>query len=380
MKIRTITTGFHFHPQFNEHDFDNIASLTKKAKEWFQQKGYQVQTIRISTQPWESYVTTKQELQTITSLFEHWISQHTIDYFNIGPCKQKEHISWIPYLLKNCKKGFSTVHICNNTEIFYDNIKETAKTMKTIADLEPQGFANLRFAALCNIKPHTPFYPASYHQGKNPSFGIGLENSDLVYKAFSSAGSIITAKEALYQLLTKIYKPIEKHALGFSDQYGLQYCGLDTSVSTSIDKNESIAYAFEKLIKGYKFGQQGTLSIARIITDTIQSIPVQKTGYCGLMLPVLEDDGLSTRNKEHQFSISDLLLYSAVCGTGLDTIPLPGNITERQLYNILLDVASLSIKLQKPLSARLMPIPGKKAGDMTEFNFSYFKNSSVMKY
>jgi hypothetical protein len=34
--------------------------------------------------------------------------------------------------------------------------------------------------------------------------------------------------------------------------------------------------------------------------------------------------------------------------------------------------------LDKPLTARLMPIPGKAAGDDTNFNFEYFANSKVL--
>lgn len=74
----------------------------------------------------------------------------------------------------------------------------------------------------------------------------------------------------------------------------------------------------------------------------------------------------------------DLLLYSAVCGTGLDTIALPGDTSEEQLSAILIDLASLSSRLGKPLTARLMPIPGKQAGDPTGFDFAYFANSRVM--
>ena len=96
------------------------------------------------------------------------------------------------------------------------------------------------------------------------------------------------------------------------------------------------------------------------------------------MLPVLEDYGLAKRNIERTYNITDLLLYSAVCGTGLDTIPLPGNVSEKKLYALLLDIASLSIKLNKPLSARLMPIPDKKTGEMTGYKFDYFVNSKIM--
>jgi hypothetical protein len=45
---------------------------------------------------------------------------------------------------------------------------------------------------------------------------------------------------------------------------------------------------------------------------------------------------------------------------------------------LLLDLSALALRLDKPLTARLMPAPGKKAGDETNFDFSFFKNSRVM--
>jgi uncharacterized protein (UPF0210 family) len=92
----------------------------------------------------------------------------------------------------------------------------------------------------------------------------------------------------------------------------------------------------------------------------------------------LEDNVLAERAAEGHVGIKDLLLYSAVCGTGLDTIPLPGDITQDQISAILFDLAFLSLRLDKPLTARLMPIPGKKAGEPTSFDFPYFANSKVM--
>jgi hypothetical protein len=77
-------------------------------------------------------------------------------------------------------------------------------------------------------------------------------------------------------------------------------------------------------------------------------------------------------------TVTVLLLYSAVCGTGLDTVPLPGDVSADQLAALLLDLAALSCRLEKPLTARLMPIPGKQAGDPTGFDFAFFANSRVL--
>jgi uncharacterized protein len=71
------------------------------------------------------------------------------------------------------------------------------------------------------------------------------------------------------------------------------------------------------------------------------------------------------------------LSYSAVCGTGLDTIPLPGDVSEEHLDLIIGDMASLAFKWHKPLSARLLPVAGKGPGDMTEFDDPYMVNAVI---
>jgi uncharacterized protein (UPF0210 family) len=72
-------------------------------------------------------------------------------------------------------------------------------------------------------------------------------------------------------------------------------------------------------------------------------------------------------------------VYSAVCGTGLDTVPVPGDIGESELAGVYLDVAALSLALEgKPLTVRVMPVPGAAAGDPTSFSFDYFANSRVL--
>src|SRR5712671_4630614 len=121
----------------------------------------------------------------------------------------------------------------------------------------------------------------------------------------------------------------------------------------------------------------GTLTAAATITAAIKNIKVKQTGYSGLMLPILEDKRLAQRWSEGHISIDALLSYSAVCGTGLDTVPLPGDITAEQLSLIIGDMASLAFKWRKPLSARLLPVLGKGWGEMTEFDDPFLVNAKL---
>jgi uncharacterized protein (UPF0210 family) len=119
------------------------------------------------------------------------------------------------------------------------------------------------------------------------------------------------------------------------------------------------------------------MTAALIITTAVKAVPVKQIGYSGLMVPVMEDKRLAQRWAEAAYTTDSLLAYSAVCGTGLDTIPLSGDISEAQMVRIFGDVASLAWKWNKPLSARLQPVQGKKAGDQTEFSDPFLFNTTL---
>jgi len=155
---------------------------------------------------------------------------------------------------------------------------------------------------------------------------------------------------------------------------GWSYAGIDPTPAPRGDV--SIGQAIENLIGG-SFGSSGTMTAAAIITRAVKSVPVKQTGYSGLMVPVLEDNVLARRWAEGTYNIDSLLAYSSVCAGGLDTVPLRGDTTEDQIVKILGDVASLAFKWQKPLAARLLPVPGGKPGDRTDFGDPRMTNTVI---
>jgi uncharacterized protein (UPF0210 family) len=174
----------------------------------------------------------------------------------------------------------------------------------------------------------------------------------------------------------------------------VKYLGIDTSLNPSLDIDGSIASAIECLTEVSTFGRAGTLAAAAAITMSLQSLPdIVTTGYCGLMLPVLEDrrlaelgmigmDGTSsssypTNDDHHRLTIDKLLCISSVCGVGVDTVPVPGNVSQDNLTSLILDVAALAGRWNKALSVRVFPVPGVNAGEMTTFDSPYMCNSRI---
>jgi uncharacterized protein (UPF0210 family) len=106
--------------------------------------------------------------------------------------------------------------------------------------------------------------------------------------------------------------------------------GIDFSLAPFPAETISLGAAFERLGVP-KVGLHGSLAAAAILTEAIDRARFRRAGFSGLLLPVLEDATLAARAGEGTLTVKDLLLYSAVCGTGLDTVPLPGNTSAEQI-------------------------------------------------
>lgn len=247
-----------------------------------------------------------------------------------------------------------------------------------IAAQTSDGFGNLRFAAVANCPAHIPFFPAAYHDGEpRLTVGVAMEAADLAVEAFGDAESLDDARRRLVSALRRQVDGVRGAASAvLSQERDVQLTGIDLSLAPFPADDRSIACAFERLGVA-RFGAHGTLFVASFLTDCLRAAG-ERFGFSGLMLPVLEDSVLAQRAAEGTFGVDSLLLYSAVCGLGLDTVPLPGETSPGELGAILLDVAALAVKLDKPLTARLFPVPGKRAGDAVSWDFAFFSPSRVL--
>jgi uncharacterized protein (UPF0210 family) len=255
-----------------------------------------------------------------------------------------------------------------------DAVMIAAHVIAALTDAGADGLANFRFAAAACVPAGTPFFPVGYHDGPS-SLAVGLETPRLVTQAFAAGGDPSLASERLRVLLDAQFRPVEKIAQDLAEQGKRHYLGIDSSPAPGRDS--SIGLALETLT-GQPFGAASTLQACAAVTVAIKSLAVKTCGYCGLMLPILEDPVLADRVTEGRIKISDLLLYSTVCGTGLDLVPLPGDAKPGDLSRVIADVATLAVRLKKPLSARLFPVPGKAAGEHIAFTDPLLCPSIVM--
>jgi uncharacterized protein (UPF0210 family) len=386
MKIRSIT--YFCNPKYplDEKALRAVGEFLAKAKSAYEAAGYEVQTVRLATIPFPALLNGKvTELPKLAEKLESILSQIGVAYASLGPAliEYPESYAVIPDAIAATQNVFfGGVTADKKNGISMQAINACAGIIQKASMITADGFGNLRFAALANVNAGAPFFPAAYHDSDKPAFAIATEAADLAVDAFIGRRTVDDGRQALIAEITRHGKAIALVAedLTQSPIPGSPFPifgGIDFSLAPFPDDAHSLGGAVEK-IGISKVGLHGSLAAAAILTDAIDRADFHHTGFSGFMQPVLEDSILAKRAAEGTLTVKDLLLYSTVCGTGLDTVPLPGDTTAEQIAPLLLDLSALAMRLNKPLTARLMPIPGKQAGGATGFDFEFFANSRVM--
>lgn len=370
-RIRTITAGMELDKIGNPGRIHGVIDVLGQLRVAYQNKGYTVQSLRLATQPLAEYLPDWVQASSIPELKKlDRIMQETGVLCSVGPLRvddsdSSELVSWASKMIEATSRTVFSINVASaKSEIRTDAIHTASEVIAALSNVGAAGQSNFRFTASACVPPGTPFFPAAYHEGED-TFSIGLETPNILTDAFTGADDIREAKALLRTDLQNAFEPIEEIGVKLAQENGLKYGGID--VSPAPGPEASIGRAIETLT-GSPFGSASTLAACGTITDVLNSLSVKKCGFSGLMLPVIEDPVLAARAIENRYGISELLLYSSVCGTGLDVVPLPGDISPEKLAGILTDVAALALKYNKPLSARVMPVPGKKAGDAVTFS------------
>jgi len=432
-RIRAITAGVRIQSVSDPAPMGEAVAFLQKARDAYVAQGYEVQTLRLATQPLAQYLpdwNSPAALDALAALDRMAVDNDVV--LSVGPVltgdehvegfaewalaliRATQNISFtcavtplngaasepveaaprhgsttgrggdtrsghLQALLSKRGKAVPANEACAAPTIPIGSINEqavraAAGAIHAIAAGTSGGEGNFRFAATAHIPPGTPFFPAAWFDS-GQAFSIGLESPNLLTHAFREAPGLAQGKARLAQALAAAMAPIAAAGQEVARANRWQYLGIDASPAPGLDA--SIGEAIEALT-GAPFGSPATLAGCAAITDVLKSLPGKTCGYSGLMLPVLEDPVLSQRAAEGRYGVSELLLYSSVCGTGLDVVPLPGDTSVDDLAATITDVAALSAKYRKPLSARLFPAPGKHAGETVSFDNPHLTEAVVM--
>jgi uncharacterized protein len=380
-KVRAITAFIQLDPANYETEIRHTMTFLDGARETFRAAGFEVEGVRIATQPFAEYTRglSREKALALLAGIENLAGELHVAPA-IGPAMVKDDddtaaVDLLIAVLSKPSRLNASLVTADAGGIHWNAIRQAARLIKTVGERSAHGEGNFNFAAIAMLKPDGPFFPGAYHLGGERAFAIGLEGASVVEEVFARTHDPREAQAQLSGVLARHMKDAEAAARKVAASAPeWAYAGIDPTPAPLGDV--SIGRAIESFTGG-PFGTSGTMTAAAIITRAVQSVPVKRTGYSGLMVPVLEDSVLARRWAEGDYNIDSLLAYSAVCAGGLDTVPLPGDITEQRIAHILGDVATLAYKWQKPLAARLLPVPGKKPGDRTEFGDSRMANTMI---
>jgi uncharacterized protein len=379
--IRTLTAGIEIPDLTQLGGVNQALERLHKIRARAKAAGFEVQTLRIATNPFVADLDSTQRKAALGALekLDATVARHeaivAIGPISDGDKADPDVADWAAELVKRTQKISFSVAVTSRTPlatphapspqggVYRNGVRTAAQVIAALSKAEPKGTANFRFAAAASVTAGTPFFPVAYHQGPE-SLGIGLESAGLVQEAFTGVGSFEEGEQRLRGFLVEKLSAVEQIGFQTAAADNIVYRGIDPSPAP-LGKH-SIGAAIE-VLTGQPFGHASTLQACAAITGAVKTLSIRTCGYAGLMLPVLEDPVLAKRAGEKRYGLDELLLYSTVCGTGLDVVPIPGDTSVDEIARIVGDVATLAVRLRKPLSARLFPVPGKVAGEMARF-------------
>lgn len=365
---------------------------------------YVVQTQRIVFNSFEDWLMPllhppySATLESIVAKLSACLEKHSIQFCSIGCCSTESAMNMLPKILS------LSDHISSSVRLQRSPIAPDAATCRAAARacldtaLLCGDLGNFRYCVSFNCQPGIPFFPAAYCDSGATStdssgqLSIGFESGDLLFLAFHGADSLIEGRDNLEDIMRQALLPVQQCAELFCKQKGIDYLGIDASINPGLGLPDSVGVGLETLLENQwgehnsYFGCMGTLAVVSTITSAVKSLAnpgrglvpgIKLVGYSGVMLPVMEDVILSQRAVEGKYSIRDLLVYSSLCGVGLDTVPIPGDTSIESLAGIYSEVGALAFRLDKPLSCRLLPMKNLSAGDMTSVESPYLCNTCV---
>lgn len=279
----------------------------------------------------------------------------------------------IANLLSKHEGMFASINI-KHPENINGGAELYAAICKSLSRKDYRGFANFRLGVGFNITDYTPFFPFS--DGPESGVSVALESLPLIRREWERTRNLEEVAESLRASLDQAQRAF----CGAIANTSLAYHGADWSLAPLPNCPESVVGLVEG-ISGNPVGGGGNLGTIARLTRCLKAPAakgIKPTGFNGVMLSVLEDDILASRFLHRAVSVNDLLLYSSVCGCGLDMVPIAGDTPEVAIAEYAFDTGHLAFRLNKPLGVRFLPISRLKAGQKTEFSHDFVCNSAVV--
>lgn len=280
---------------------------------------------------------------------------------------------------------FLNLMVADTKTIHMDAAAAAARFVLKLARRSANGIDNFRVGLSAACPAGLPFFPFSRHEGDALAFSIAMETTPVALELAQAARRenwpMEQFQDRLIEAFARDMGAVERLGSALAEATGFEYRGLDGSLAPFPDGVTSVASVVE-LLGPSPVGAHGSVFVTSILTEAIKTgaarAGARMVGFNGVMYSVLEDNGLTAANNLRTLSLEKLALLSTVCGCGIDMVPVPGTMFAEDLAGLVLDIATLAVRLKKPLGVRVLPVPNKAVNEYTELNLDFLCDSRVM--
>jgi uncharacterized protein (UPF0210 family) len=306
----------------------------------------------------------------------------------------REFIAAIPEALAQTEKICASINIATTAKgINMDALAMMGKTVKDLAEqtADSGGFGAAKFVVFCNQPGDNPFMAGAIH---------GLEEADAVLNVGVSGPGVIARSlerlirnhpepgslkfdelaEDIKQTTFRVTRCGELIGRAVSKRLNIEFGVVDLSLAPTPTIGDSVGEIF-KILGVDAIGAPGSTAILAMLNDAVKKggIFASKTvgGLSGAFIPVMEDAMLAEAVGEGSLCLEKLEAMTCVCSVGLDMVAIPGSVDADTIAAIIADEMALGVINAKTTAARLIPVPGKEAGEHVNFG-GLFGASPIM--
>ncbi len=290
-------------------------------------------------------------------------------------------IDAIPHALAETQRVCSSINVASTKAgINMDAVYLMGKTIKEAASLsaDRDGIACAKLCVFANIPQDIPFMAGAYMGIGEPDavINVGVSGPGVVKKAIDRAleadsgldlGQISEIIKTTAYKVTKVGELIGREV---AESLNIKFGVVDLSLAPTPNVGDSVGEIFQSL--GLKsIGVPGTTAALALINDAVKKggafASSKVGGLSGAFVPVSEDLNISQSAAAGYLSLEKLEAITSVCSVGLDMVALPGDTSAETIAAIIADEMAIGVINRKTTAARLIPVPGKKAGDLAYF-------------
>jgi uncharacterized protein (UPF0210 family) len=293
----------------------------------------------------------------------------------------RELIRAIPQALAETNRVCASVNVASTLAgINMNAVLKMGKVIKQAAELSKQkdGIACAKLCVFANMPQDIPFMAGAYLGIGEPDavINVGVSGPGVVKKAIDrslgSKGHIDLGRisEIIKRTAYKVTRVGELIGREVAENLNICFGVADLSLAPTPHVGDSVGEIFQSL--GLKsIGVPGTTAALALLNDAVKKggafASSHVGGLSGAFIPVSEDLNIGKAAEEGYLTLEKLEALTSVCSVGLDMVAIPGDTSEDTISAIIADEMAIGVVNKKTTAARLIPVPGKKAGERAFF-------------